>query len=74
MQGLPISGVNKFWYCVCSSQIFAFAALIDGITGVIMGLVPNNWVFIALMLVQGMCDNSQAVGYSLLADCKQALK
>jgi hypothetical protein len=39
-----------------------------------MGLVPNNWVFIALMLVQGMCDNSQAVGYSLLADCKQALK
>lgn len=32
--------------------------------------MPNNWVFICLYSLQGCGDNSQATGYSLLADCE----
>ena len=48
--------------------IFVVAALVDGLTGIIMGLAPSNAVFITCMAIQGAGDNSQATGYSLLAD------
>jgi MFS family permease len=48
--------------------IFLMAAIVDSATGMLIGLIPNNWVFITMMMIQGAGDNSMATGYSLLAD------
>ena len=53
--------------------IFVIAAAADGVSGILMGLVPNNWVFICFYMLQGVGDNSQATGYSLLADCASSI-
>jgi MFS family permease len=50
-------------------HVFVLAAVVDAATGIVMGLVPSNWVFIAMMALQGAGDNTMATGNGLIADC-----
>lgn len=48
--------------------VFVLAAFMYSLTGIAMGLFSSNWLFVALLGLQGAGDNSLAVGASLLAD------
>jgi MFS family permease len=53
--------------------VFIISACLNAVSGIFMGLVPSNWVFISMAALQGLGGKNAAVGYALLADYNAAV-